>query len=208
MKQWFTGMQKELYVLGPHLPSGYGMETQNGEEGKNYDIETFLGEMLVQHGKNSVFYVGFFPSFCIPIKYISSQISFGTVFYPPVSEYVDELIEALIEKKAPFVSDSCFVYNIYNILCLFYQVFAHASPFVKIPEQLIEKVKSSGLGKLTAWSPQQLILNHPVLYYYFFKYLSWLNTYNKILLLQATGWFITHGGFNGVTESLGSGVPL
>jgi hypothetical protein len=31
--------------------------------------------------------------------------------------------------------------------------------------------------------------------------------YNKILL-QATGWFITHGGFNGVTESLGSGVPL
>ena len=25
---------------------------------------------------------------------------------------------------------------------------------------------------------------------------------------QATGYFVTHGGFNGVTESLGSGVPL
>ena len=41
-----------------------------------------------------------------------------------------------------------------------------------------------------------------------FFYLSWLNIYNKNLLLQATGWFVAHGGFNGVTESLGSGVPL
>ena len=88
---------------------------------------------------------------------------------------------------------------------LFYQIFAHASPFYKISEQLIEKVKSSGVGKLTTWSPQQFILNHPVLYPYF--YLLRLNSYNKILL-QATGWFIAHGGFNGVTESLGSGVPL
>jgi len=38
---------------------------------------------------------------------------------------------------------------------------------------------------LTKWSPQQFILNHP-----------------------ATGWFVSHSGFNGVTESLGSGVPL
>ena len=26
--------------------------------------------------------------------------------------------------------------------------------------------------------------------------------------LQATGWFFAHGGFNGVNESLGCGVPL
>ena len=88
---------------------------------------------------------------------------------------------------------------------LFYQIFAHASPSAKISEQLIEKVNSSGLGMLTTWSPQQFILNHPVLYPYF--YLSWFYTYNKTIL-QATGWFVTHGGFNGVTESLGSGVPL
>jgi UDP:flavonoid glycosyltransferase YjiC (YdhE family) len=25
---------------------------------------------------------------------------------------------------------------------------------------------------------------------------------------QATGWFVTHGGFNSVTESLASGIPL
>jgi hypothetical protein len=68
MKQWFSDMQKENYVLGPLLPVGYGIETQNGEEGANVDIETFLGEMLVQHGKGSVFFVSFFLFFCFPCK--------------------------------------------------------------------------------------------------------------------------------------------
>ena len=108
----------------------------------------------------------------------SPQISFGTIFYPSVSGYVDELIEALIEKKAPFVSGSCFVYNIFYDSSLFCQILSHASPLAKISEQQIEKVKSSGLGKLTTWSPQQFILNHPVLYPCF--HLFWLNTYNKI----------------------------
>jgi hypothetical protein len=60
MKQWFSDMQKDFYVLGPLLPLGYGNETQNGEKGANIDIERFLGEMLVQHGKRSVFFVRFF----------------------------------------------------------------------------------------------------------------------------------------------------
>ena len=68
MKQWFSDMQKEIYVLGPLLPLGYGIETQNGEEGASVDIETFLGEMQVQHGKRSVFFVRFFLFFCISIK--------------------------------------------------------------------------------------------------------------------------------------------
>jgi hypothetical protein len=62
MRQWFSDMQKKLYVLGPLLPPGYGIEAQNGEPGASNDIETFLGEMLVQHGKGSVFFVRFFPS--------------------------------------------------------------------------------------------------------------------------------------------------
>ena len=54
-------MQKEVHVLGPLLPPDYGSKTQNSEEGTNVDIETFLGEMLVQHGKQSLFFVGSFP---------------------------------------------------------------------------------------------------------------------------------------------------
>jgi hypothetical protein len=68
MKQWFSDMQKEIYFLGPLLPSGYGIETQNTEEGASVDIDAFLGEMQLQHGKRSVFFVRFFPFFCIPTK--------------------------------------------------------------------------------------------------------------------------------------------
>jgi hypothetical protein len=56
MKQWFSDMQKEVHVLGPLLPPGYGSESQNSEVGASVDIEAFLGEMLVQHGKRSVFF--------------------------------------------------------------------------------------------------------------------------------------------------------
>ena len=92
----------------------------------------------------------------------SLQISFGTLHWPSVSGYVDELIEALIEKKAPFVR--------WQLLCicdstsLSHQILAHASPRAKLSEQLTERIKSSGLGMLTSWSPQQFILNHPVLF--------------------------------------------
>jgi hypothetical protein len=74
MKQWFSDMQKEIHVLGPLLPSGYGTvtETQNTgtEEGSSVDIEAFLGEMQVLHGKRSVFFVRFFPFFffCMTAK--------------------------------------------------------------------------------------------------------------------------------------------
>ena len=69
MKQWFSDVQKEVHVLGPLLPPGYGT---NGEEGINIDIETFLGKMLVQHGERSVFFVRSFPfSFAFELTYFS-----------------------------------------------------------------------------------------------------------------------------------------
>ena len=49
MKQWFPDMQKEVHLLGPLLPSGYGTETKNSEEGTSVDIEVFLREMQVRY---------------------------------------------------------------------------------------------------------------------------------------------------------------
>ena len=103
MKQWFSGVQKEVHVLGPLLPPGYGTKTQNGEEGLSVDIDTFLGDMLVQHGERSVFFVRSFPFLLRSNLHKFSQVSFGSFYWPSVPEYVDELIEALIAKKAPFV---------------------------------------------------------------------------------------------------------
>ena len=50
VKQWLSDIQKEVHVLGPLLPPGYGTKTQNSEEGTSVDIDNFLGVMLVQHG--------------------------------------------------------------------------------------------------------------------------------------------------------------
>ena len=58
MKEWLSSMQKEVHVLGPLLPAGFGTDS---EEGASVDIGTFLGEMLVKHGKRSVFLVRSFP---------------------------------------------------------------------------------------------------------------------------------------------------
>ena len=43
------------------------------------------------------------------------------------------------------------------------QILSHASPFAgQIPEEIKEKVKAYGKGILSPWTPQQLILDHPV----------------------------------------------
>ncbi|KIM47390.1 glycosyltransferase family 1 protein [Hebeloma cylindrosporum] len=154
MKSWFKSMPQEplpVYAVGPLLPPGYGriQSTENSESEKSRDVQIFLKEMQAKHGERSVIF-----------------ISFGTVYWPTVPEYLDEVLQALIEKEVPF------------ILC-------HASPFFKLPEEMANNVKSSGLGFLTTWAPQQDIFSHP-----------------------ATGWFLTHGGNGGVTEALGCGIPM
>ncbi|KAI0664707.1 UDP-Glycosyltransferase/glycogen phosphorylase [Cubamyces menziesii] len=64
-------------------------------------------------------------------------------------------------------------------------ILSHASPFASIPDEVKEKVKLYGKGLLSPWTPQQTILEHP-----------------------ATGWFLAHGGHNGVTEAISIGVPM
>ncbi|KAI0631464.1 UDP-Glycosyltransferase/glycogen phosphorylase [Trametes polyzona] len=64
-------------------------------------------------------------------------------------------------------------------------ILSHASQTATVPDDVREKVKAYGKGVLSPWSPQQTILEHP-----------------------ATGWFLSHGGHNGVTESICAGVPF
>ncbi|KAH7878442.1 uncharacterized protein C8R40DRAFT_1167180 [Lentinula edodes] len=93
-------------------------------------------------------------------------VSFGTVFWPEDSERVWAVIDGLIEKRQPFL-------------------FSHPSPFQKFPDEMKKKIEASGIAMELRWSPQELILKHPV-----------------------TGWFITHGGWNSMTEAFIHRVPL
>ncbi|KAF9554030.1 UDP-Glycosyltransferase/glycogen phosphorylase [Agrocybe pediades] len=147
LKFWFADWDKKAYAIGPLLPESLGLLEQSpwGAD----DIKVFLETVQAKRGKGSVL-----------------LISFGTTFWPSDPTYLEEIVEALMEKDFPF------------ILC-------HASPFAKVSDALVNKVKQSGIGLLTKWCPQQYILDHP-----------------------ATGWFLTHCGNNSVTEALGSGVPM
>ncbi|KAF9551249.1 UDP-Glycosyltransferase/glycogen phosphorylase [Agrocybe pediades] len=122
MRKWFSSWDKEVYAIGPLLPSGYGAQEQS-DRGAT-EIKEFLERMLEQHGKHSVI-----------------LMSFGTAFWPSDTTYMEEVVEAMIEKKFPFI-------------------LAHASRFAKLRPEFVIRVKESGVGILSKWCPQQYILNH------------------------------------------------
>ncbi|KAL5488485.1 hypothetical protein ACEPAI_6603 [Sanghuangporus weigelae] len=93
-------------------------------------------------------------------------ISFGTVWWSSEPEKIWTFIDVLLEQGIPFL-------------------LSHASPVATIPDEISTKVKVSGLGYVSKWLPQQVILRH-----------------------KACGWFVSHCGHNSVMESLTSGVPL
>ncbi|KAJ7751888.1 hypothetical protein DFH07DRAFT_921892 [Mycena maculata] len=65
-------------------------------------------------------------------------------------------------------------------------VFALGGKLASLPKELIERVNSSGKGLVCDfWVEQRAILQH-----------------------GSVGWFLTHGGFNSITESLSQGIPL
>ncbi|KAG7090300.1 hypothetical protein E1B28_011898 [Marasmius oreades] len=64
-------------------------------------------------------------------------------------------------------------------------ILGHGSPRANVPEEVKSKIAVSGIGLEDKWAPQETILRHP-----------------------ATGWFITHGGWNSVQEGMQYKVPL
>ncbi|KAJ7049080.1 hypothetical protein C8F01DRAFT_1266119 [Mycena amicta] len=97
-------------------------------------------------------------------------ISFGSFIFPIATpKHVEALIDTLLSLDNPFPF-----------------VFALAGPMASLPQQLIDRVNSSGKGLIcNFWVEQRAILQH-----------------------EALGWFLTHGGFNSITESLVEGIPM
>ena len=67
----------------------------------------------------------------------------------------------------------------------FYLCHASPLPIATLSDKLQKLITESGFGMAKKWSPQQAILQH-----------------------EATGWFITHGGWNGTQEGFTSRVPM
>ncbi|KAF5328078.1 hypothetical protein D9619_013642 [Psilocybe cf. subviscida] len=121
-------LNKVTFAIGPLLPLRYssGQSSNRGDEA----IALFLAEKLEWFGEKSVLFM-----------------SFGTVVWPESLDYVEEVIDCMIEKELPFI-------------------FCYAFPGAELPEALIAKVEASGLGYLSKWVPQQYILTHPATGWY------------------------------------------
>jgi hypothetical protein len=63
-------------------------------------------------------------------------------------------------------------------------LWSHASPFAKVPDDLAARIDSSAHGFHASWVPQRAVLKH-----------------------AATGWFVSHGGWNSLQEALSLRVP-
>ncbi|KIJ46333.1 glycosyltransferase family 1 protein, partial [Sphaerobolus stellatus SS14] len=158
-KSWQTSLGKELYILGPLLPIG-DENTDSGTLAKENEMTlSDKGSEIEEFLEKALREHG---------KHSLIYISFGSAHWPDTIQ-LSGFIDVLIEQRIPFI-------------------LAYASRMAKIPDRITEKVQETGLGLLSTWAPQQLILCHKA--------------------FKATGWFVSHCGQNSVTESLAEGVPI
>ncbi|KAK4687554.1 hypothetical protein P7C73_g2564, partial [Tremellales sp. Uapishka_1] len=115
------------------------------------------------------------------------------------SELIDGLVKQFLDrqrdKSVLFISFGSMFYPREHVDTLLEYLLAISQPFIlgvgghaqtKLPEALLDRIKSSSTGMVhIGWFDQIGILSHP-----------------------ATGWFISHCGWNSITESLAAGVPI
>ncbi|KAH9476012.1 hypothetical protein JR316_0011580 [Psilocybe cubensis] len=110
-------------VCAAKLPYGFTLKwSLEFDESKD-----FLDKALAEYGERSVM-----------------LISFGMIFWPTRQEYIEEVLEVLIEKEFPFI------------------IYLNTAPLATLSNNLIEKIKMSCLGLVPKRINQQEILNHPV----------------------------------------------
>ncbi|EKM51754.1 glycosyltransferase family 1 protein [Phanerochaete carnosa HHB-10118-sp] len=114
---------------------------------------------------------------------------------PEITDFLQNTLQARGERSLIFISFGTLIWTtqpekVWTFLDVLVEkkipfIMSHASPFSQVPDEIQAKVKASGTGLIVPWAPQQAILEHPV-----------------------TGWFLTHGGFNSIVESIYAGVPM
>jgi hypothetical protein len=63
-------------------------------------------------------------------------------------------------------------------------LWSHASPFAQVPDDVAARIDASAHGFHASWVPQRAVLKH-----------------------SATGWFVSHGGWNSLQETISLRVP-
>jgi len=158
MRRWLGKTNRSLYAIGPLVPPGFGQAEGMSSAAKQMDIDS---------SKNGTEFQTFLDKTLKSHgKHSLIYVSFGSIWWPNRNEYPWALVDVLLELSFPFI-------------------LSHASPKAVIPPGYVEKIKESEIGFLSTWTPQQLILNHPV-----------------------TGWILTHCGQNTITEALAQGIPM
>ncbi|KAF9073099.1 hypothetical protein BDP27DRAFT_1289599 [Rhodocollybia butyracea] len=123
-EEWYTSMNKVWYTIGPLSMEAKPPQTSASES--DPVVEAFLNRIHKEFGSKSLLY-----------------ISFGTVFWPEMSDRIWAVIEGLIEKRQPFL-------------------FSHSSAFQQFPEERKKQIADCGIAMELPWVPQERILSHPV----------------------------------------------